>query len=76
MSRSKSTWKRNKPPRKRDVEVDSLRKSHKEFIKNIKLILKTQQKFRNEKHNVFTEEAHKIVLRTVTETNAYGQVKT
>ena len=32
-------------------------------------------KFRNEKHDVFTEEAHKIVLPTVTETNAYGTSK-
>ena len=30
---------------------NSLEKDHKEFIKNNKLILKTQQRFRSEKHN-------------------------
>ena len=33
-----------------------------EFIKNNKLILKTQQGFRMQKHNVFTEEINKIAL--------------
>ena len=36
------------------------------IIKNLqkknKLILKTQQRLRNEKHNVFTEEINKITL--------------
>ena len=39
---------------------DSLRESHKEFIKINKLLLKSQQRFRSEKHNVFTEEVKKI----------------
>ena len=43
-------------------DVDSLRKNHKEFTKNKKLILKLQQIFRSKKHNVFTEEVNKIVL--------------
>ena len=38
--------------------MDSLKK----FIKNNKLILKTQQRFRSEKHNVFTEEINKTAL--------------
>ena len=42
--------------------VDSLKKDQKEFIKNNKLILKTQQRFRSEKHNVFTKEINKIAL--------------
>ena len=33
-----------------------LRKTNKNSQKNNKLILKTQQRFRSEKHNVFTEE--------------------
>ena len=41
------------------VNVDSLRKSYKEFVKNNTLILKSQfrrfRRFRSEKHNVFTE---------------------
>ena len=39
-----------------------LQKKHKEFIKNNKLILKTQQRFGSEEHNVFTEEINKIAL--------------
>ena len=33
------------------IDVDSLD----EFIKNNKLILKTQQRFKSERHNIFTE---------------------
>ena len=44
------------------LNVDSLRENHKEFIKNNKLILKLQQRFTNEKHNVFTEDVNKISL--------------
>ena len=40
---------------KNKIDVDSF-KDNKEFIKNNKLIPKTQQRFRSEKHNVFTEE--------------------
>ena len=35
-------------------DVDSLREDKKEFAK-YKLILKTQQRFKSERHNVFTE---------------------
>ena len=44
--------------KKNKTDVDSL----KEFIKNNKLILKTQQIFKSERHNVFTEEINKIIL--------------
>ena len=37
------------------TDVDSFRKIHKEFIKDNKLIVKSQQRFRSEKHNAFTE---------------------
>ena len=40
---------------KNKVDVGSLRENHKEFI-----ILKSQQIFRSEKHNVFIEEVNKI----------------
>ena len=43
-------------------EVNIVKKDHKEFIKNNKLILKAQQRFRSEKHNVFTEKINKIAL--------------
>ena len=55
------------------------------FIKDNKLILKTQQRFRSEKENVFTEEIDKIALNSnddkriqsidSIETHAYGMNK-
>ena len=40
------------------MDVDSL----KEFIKNNNLMLETQQRFKSERRNVFTEEINKITL--------------
>ena len=37
-------------------------KNHKEFIRNNKSILKTQQRYKSERHNAFTEENNKIAL--------------
>ena len=37
--------------RKNEIDVDSLKKDHEEFIKNNKLILKEQQRFKSERHN-------------------------
>ena len=58
---------------------------HKESIKNNKLILRTLQRFRSEKLNVFTTETNKTVLRSnddkriqsidSVETNAFGTSK-
>ena len=36
--------------------VESLRKNHKEFMKDNKLIFKSQQRFRREKHNAELEK--------------------
>ena len=47
---------------KNEISVDSLKKNHKEFIKNNKLTLKTQQRFKSERHNIFTEKINKISL--------------
>ena len=47
---------------KNEVDVDSLQENLKEFIKNSKLILKSQQIFKSKKDNVFTEEVNKIAL--------------
>ena len=49
--RSNAIWKKVNQLEKNKVDVDSLRENHKEFIKNNKLILKLQQRFRREKHN-------------------------
>ena len=38
------------------------KKTYKEFIKNNKLIFKSQQRFRNEKPNIFTEDVDKVAL--------------
>ena len=44
---------------KNEIDIDS----PKEFIKKIdRLILKTQPRFKSEKHNVFAEEINKIAL--------------
>ena len=48
---------------KNEIDVNSIKKDKKEeFIKNDKLILKVQQKFRSKKHNIFTQEIVKIAL--------------
>ena len=43
---------------KHKIIVDSLKK----FIRNNKLILKTQQRVKSERHNVFTEKINKMAL--------------
>ena len=40
--------------KKNKISIDSVKRNHKEFIKNNKLILQTQEKFKSEAHNVFT----------------------
>ena len=47
---------------KTKIDVDSFKKDHKELVKNNKLILQTHQRFKIERHNVFTEETNKIAL--------------
>ena len=47
---------------KSKVDLDSLRQNHKEFMKNNDLILKSRQRFRSMKHNVFTKKVNKIAL--------------
>ena len=59
--------------------------SIKEFIRNNKSILKIQQRFKSERHNVFIEEINKIALSSnddkrmqsinLKETYAYGTSK-
>ena len=39
-----------------------MKKDHKEFLKNNKLILKAKQRFKSERHNVFTKEINNITL--------------
>ena len=53
---------------KSEGSIESLRENHNEFIKNNRLILKTQQRFKSEEHNVFTEAINKIQM-TIKEYN-------
>ena len=50
---------------KNKIDIDSFfcyKRKHKEFIGSNKLILKTQQRFKSERYNVFAEEINKIAL--------------
>ena len=47
---------------KNNPNVDNLRENKKEFIKNNKLTLKAQQRFKSERQNVFTEEINNSAL--------------
>ena len=47
---------------KNQIDIDSIKKNRKKFIKNNKIISQTQQRFKSEKHNVFTEEINKVSL--------------
>ena len=44
------------------TDIARIKENHKEFIKYNKPILKTQQRFKSKRHNVFTEEINKIDL--------------
>ena len=67
------------------INTCSLKQLFKQFLKNDKSILKTQQIFKSERHNVFIEEISKIVLSSneekrmqsidFMETYAYGMSK-
>ena len=48
--------------RKNKTDVDRLKEHQKEFVKNSEIILKTQQRFKSKRHNVFNEEIYKIAL--------------
>ena len=47
---------------KNKADIDILKEDQKEFRKNNKLIFKTQQRFKSEMLNVFTELSNKTVL--------------
>ena len=67
------------------TDVDGPRENHKEFKENNDLIVKPQQRFRSEKHNVLTEEVNRIAFNAndnkriqsidSIETYAYGTSK-
>ena len=71
--------------RKKKIDADSLIEDKKEFVKDNKIKLKTQQRFKSERHHVFTEVINKIALSShddkrmrsidLIETYAYGTSK-
>ena len=62
--KSSSNREKNKLFRKKEkFNLDSLKEDKKEFLKN-KLMLRTQQRFKSKRHNVFTEEINKITLHS------------
>ena len=71
--------------RRKKIDVDSIKQDQKEFVKNNKPILKSQQIFKSERYNVLIEEIDKIALSSnddkrmqsidLIETYAYGMNK-
>ena len=47
---------------KNEIDIDSLKRDQKKFIRNNTLILKTQKRFKSERVNGFTEETNMITL--------------
>ena len=43
--------------------MDNLKEDHREFVKNNKLILKTRQRYRSEKSNIFTLQVQMIITK-------------
>ena len=44
------------------IDIDHIKKNPKQLIRNNQSMLKTQQRFKSERHNVFTEEIKKIAF--------------
>ena len=42
-----------------EIIIDSLKKDHKGFIRNNKIVLKIQQRFKSERYELFTEDINK-----------------
>ena len=59
MFRSSSNKDKNKLLRKKEIDAISLKEDQIEFVKNNKLISKTQQRFKSERDIVCTEENNK-----------------
>ena len=60
--RSHSTWYKICHLEKNKIDIYRLKENHKELTRKNKHILKIQQRFKSEKHNIFTKEVNKISL--------------
>ena len=49
--------------KKSKINIDTLKKNREEFIRNNESVLKTQQRFNSERHNVVIEKCFKIALK-------------
>ena len=58
--------------KKNKIQADSL----KEFVKNNKLILKTQQRFKSERRNVVTGEINKIASSSNDDNQSIDSIET
>ena len=47
---------------KKEINVDCLKEHQRRFVDKNKLILKTQQRFKSERHHIFAEEITEIAL--------------
>ena len=47
---------------KKEINVDCLKEHQRRFVDKNKLILKTQQRFKSERHHIFAKEITKIAL--------------
>ena len=47
---------------KNQIEIDHIKENHREFMKNNKSMLESQQKFKSERHNAISEEINKVAL--------------
>ena len=65
MVKSISNWKWNILFRKKKKNDADCRKEDKKDIVKNKVILKTQQRFKSERHNIFTEVINKIALSSI-----------
>ena len=57
---------------KSKIVIDSLKEDHKKIIKNNKLMLKTQQRFKSERRNISIEEINKIALSSNDDKRMYS----
>ena len=53
-----------KRTKKRVIKIDLMLKNYKDCSFNDKIILKSQQRFKSDHHNVYTEQINKIALST------------
>ena len=51
-----------------------VKEDQRKFVVNNKIVLKTQQRFKSERHNVFTEEINKIAVGSNDRINSISSI--